>query len=93
MIKPQGSRVLVELIDYDLDADGIELIDSHKEVQQKAKVIAVGEGTLLESGEIVTPDVTVGDTVIVTQTGGTMVRDGASKYQIVVQDNIIGVVE
>jgi len=83
----------VELEPYDLDADGIELIDSHKEVQQTAKVVGVGAGSRLENGCIAIPDVELGDRVIITQTGGTMVSDGDTKYQIVVQEDIVGVIE
>jgi len=93
MIQPQGNRILVELEPYDLEADGIRLIDSHKEVQQPAIVVGVGAGDRLKNGRIVYPDVKIGDRVVVTQTGGTMVSDSDTKYQILVQDDIVGVLE
>lgn len=87
-IKPQGNRLLVELIPYDLEQDGIELPASHKEVTQTAKVIEIGTGTMTETG-VIRPCVRVGSIVVITQTGGTMVRDGERKYQIVSPDNLV----
>jgi len=93
MIQPQGNRILVELEPYDLEAEGIQLIDSHKEVQQTAIVAGVGAGSRLKNGCIAYPDVKIGDRVVITQTGGTMVSDSDTKYQILVQDDIVGVLE
>lgn len=87
-IKPQGNRVLVELIPYDLEQDGIEIPSSHLEVTQTAKVIEIGTGTMTETG-VIRPSVSVGDIVVITQTGGTMVTDGDRKCQIVAPDNIV----
>ena len=93
MIQPQGNRILVELEPYDLEADGIRLIDSHKEVQQTARVVGIGAGSRLESGRIAFSDIQVGDRVIITQTGGTMVSDGDTKYQILAEADVVGVIE
>jgi len=90
-IEPQGNRVLVELEPYELERDGIQLIESHKEVQQTGVVVGVGEGTMTPNG-VVTPQVSIGDRVIVTQTGGTMIDDGGKKYQITTDRDIVGVI-
>ena len=86
-IKPQGNRVLVELIPYDLEQDGIEIPDSHLEVTQTAKVVELGTGSMTVTG-VIRPPVEVGDIVVITQTGGTKVRDGERQYQIVAPDAI-----
>ena len=91
-IKPQGNRVLVEMIPYDLEQDGIEIPDAHLEVTQTAKVVELGTGSMTVTG-VIRPPVSVGDIVVVTQTGGTKVTDGDVKYQIVEPDNIICVKE
>jgi len=83
MIKPQGNRVLVELQPY--ENDWLELPEIHKEVHQTAKVVEVGTGDL--NGK--TPDVNVGDIVMVSQTGGTMVKDGDTQYQLLDADNLV----
>jgi len=89
MIEPMGNRVLVELEDFDLESDGIMLIDTHVEEYQTGVVVAVGEGSLMD-GWVDVPKVSIGDKIIVSQTSGTMVRDGDKKYQIVEPKNIIG---
>ena len=93
MIQPQGNRILLELEPWDLDADGIQLVDSHKEVQQTARVVGIGAGSRLKNGCVEFPDLKLGDRVITTQTAGTMISDSDTKYQIVVQEDITGVVE
>jgi len=92
-LNAQGNRVLVELIPYDLKRDGIELLDSHKEVQQTARVVGVGAGYRVSTGAIVKPVVEIGDEVIIEQTAGTKVKDGDNEYMIVSPENIIGGVE
>jgi len=89
-IIPQGNRVLVELVPYDLERDGIELIQAHKEITQFAKVIAIGDGVMSANGLVRAP-VKVGDMVIVTQTGGTSITDGDKKYQLVEPSKMEGV--
>jgi len=91
-IKPQGNRALVEIIPYDLEQDGIEIPASHLEVTQTARVVELGTGSMTVTG-VIRPPVEVGDIVVITQTGGTMITDGDVKYQIVAPDNIICVKE
>ena len=51
MIKPLGERVVVKVSEQDMKtASGIVLPDTAKEKPQEGKVVAVGEGKMLESG-------------------------------------------
>ena len=51
-LKPLGDRVIVEILDEpQTTASGIVLPDTAKEKSQRGKVIAVGPGKLLDSGE------------------------------------------
>lgn len=91
MVKPQGYRVLVELEDYTNDV--LVLTSNYKEEYQAAIVRDIGDGYITAGGKVIKPPVKIGDRVIVTQTGGTIVSDGDTKYQIVPVDNIVGGVE
>jgi co-chaperonin GroES (HSP10) len=91
MIQPQGNRVLVELSPYEDDV--LELPDTHREVLQTATVVAVGEGSITKDGGLITANVGIGDRVIISQTGGTMVKDGDRQYQVVSPENIVGGIE
>ena len=91
-IEAMGNRVLVKMIPYDLEQDGIELPASHLEVTQTAEVVDVGSGSMTVTG-VIRPPVSVGDIVVVSQTAGTKVVDGDVTYQIVAPDEIICVKE
>lgn len=91
-IEPQGNRVLVRLEGYDLDRDGIQLVEWHKEVLQNGIVEAVGLGAKYREG-IRKPEVSVGDRVVVSQRGGTRIKDGDKVYMLISDDKIEGVVD
>ncbi|WP_310877841.1 co-chaperone GroES, partial [Priestia megaterium] len=58
MLKPLGDRVVIELVkSEEKTASGIVLPDSAKEKPQEGKIVAVGTGRVLESGERVALEV------------------------------------
>ena len=58
MLKPLGDRVIIELVESEeKTASGIVLPDSAKEKPQEGKVVAVGTGRVLDSGEKVALEV------------------------------------
>ena len=62
MLKPLGDRVVIELVkSEEKTASGIVLPDSAKEKPQEGKIVAVGTGRVLESGERVALEVAAGD--------------------------------
>ena len=74
-IRPLEDRVVVEpLEDEEKTAGGIFLPDTAKEKPQKGKVIAVGPGKVLDSGEKAPMSVSVGDVVLFAKFGGTEVQ-------------------
>ena len=65
LLKPLGDRIVIELVESEeKTASGIVLPDSAKEKPQEGKVVAVGTGRVLENGERVALEVTVGDRII-----------------------------
>ncbi|MDP3071877.1 MAG: co-chaperone GroES [Opitutaceae bacterium] len=92
-IKPIGDRVLVEHIEEKEQVrGGIIIPDSAKEKPQEAKVIALGTGKKGEDGKVIAFEVKVGDTVLISQYGGSPVKLGDKKYTLVREDDILGVI-
>ena len=61
LLKPLGDRVIIELVESEeKTASGIVLPDSAKEKPQEGKVVAVGTGRVLDSGEKVALEVAEG---------------------------------
>lgn len=94
MLKPLGNRVLLEVIKQeDKTASGIVLPDSAKEKPQTAKVVAVGEGRVLDNGQLAEVAVNVGDEVIFEKYSGSEVKYDGTEYLVVKDSDIIAVVE
>ncbi|MCK5849166.1 MAG: co-chaperone GroES [Caldisericia bacterium] len=92
-IRPLGDRVVVKALDAEEKTKGgIILPDSAKEKQQRGKVLAVGNGKILDNGTRVPLDVREGDTVIYSKYGGTEIKIDSETYLIVSERDILGVV-
>ncbi len=92
-IKPLGDRVLVQLVENsEQTVGGIIIPDSAKEKPQQAKVIALGTGKLDDNNKPLPFNVKVGDIVIISRYGGTEVKLGSEQYQILREDDILGVI-
>ena len=71
-LKPLGDRVVVKPLDRDeVTKSGIVLPDTAKEKPQQGVVLAVGPGRVLDSGDRVALDVSVGDKIIFAKYSGT----------------------
>ncbi|MFD2680034.1 co-chaperone GroES [Bacillus seohaeanensis] len=93
MLKPLGDRVVIELVELEeKTASGIVLPDSAKEKPQEGKVIAVGSGRVLDSGERVALEVSVGDRIIFSKYSGTEVKYQGTEYLILRDSDILAVV-
>lgn len=95
MLKPLGDRVLVEIIEEteQKTAGGLYVPDTAKEKSQRGRVIAVGSGKLLDSGERVALEVNEGDTVYFAKYGGTEVTLDSKNYSILSERDILAIVE
>ncbi|WP_040205611.1 co-chaperone GroES [Neobacillus jeddahensis] len=93
MLRPLGDRIIIELVESEeKTASGIVLPDSAKEKPQEGKVVAVGTGRVLESGERVALDVAVGDRIIFSKYGGTEVKYQGVEYLILRETDILAIV-
>jgi len=92
-IRPLGARVLVEPVDAkEQNKGGIIIPDSAKEKPQEGLVIAIGK-KVDDDGKPVAFDVKVGDRVLMPKYGGTEVKIGDKEYQLVREDDLLGVIE
>jgi len=93
-IRPLGDRVLVEPIDEgEVKKGGIIIPDTAKDKPQEGTIIAVGPGKLDDTGKLVPMNVKKGDRVLMPKYGGTEVKIDDKKYQIIREDDILGVIE
>ena len=82
-IKPLGDRVLIEVVDEEMQKQGTLYIpDTAKEKPQEGKVVAVGNGRY-EDGKLVPLDVKVGDKVLYGKYSGTEIKHENKEYLIV----------
>lgn len=93
-IKPLGDRVLVEpKKDQEVSKGGIIIPDSAKEKPTEGTVIAVGTGKRDDTGKLIEFTVKIGDTVLMPKYGGTEVKINDREYQIMREEDILGIVE
>ncbi|SHK28826.1 co-chaperone GroES [Thermocrinis minervae] len=74
-------------------ASGIIIPDTAKEKPQVGEVVAVGDGKLLNNGQVVPPKVKVGDKVVFNKYAGTEVELDGEKYLIMSEDEVLAVIE
>ena len=94
MLKPLGDRIIIEPIaSEEKTASGIVLPDSAKEKPQEGKLVAVGTGRVLDNGEKVAVEVSVGDRIIFSKYSGTEVKYEGTEYLIVRENDILAVIQ
>lgn len=91
-IKPIGDRVLVKpLEEKEIKKGGIIIPDSAKEKPQEGEVVALGTGKLDEAGKKIEFTVKKGDKVLISKYGGTEIKLDGVAYQILREDDILGI--
>jgi chaperonin GroES len=93
-IRPLSDKVLVERVEAEgKTAGGIVLPDTAKEKPQRGKIVAVGEGKLLEDGTRKAVQVKKGDLVLFTSYAGTEIKVDGKEYLIMDETDIMAVIE
>lgn len=89
-LRPLDDRVVVQPEDAEsTTAGGIVLPDSAQEKPQRGKVVAVGPGKMLDSGNRGELTVGVGDTVIYGKYGGSNVEVNGTEVKILRESDIL----
>lgn len=93
-IRPLADRVLVQRVEAEnKTAGGIVLPDTAKEKPQRGKIVAVGEGKLLDDGTKRKLQVKKGDLVLFTSYAGTDIKIDGKEYLIMNESDIMAVIE
>jgi chaperonin GroES len=93
-IRPLHDRVIVKRMEEErTTAGGIVIPDSATEKPIKGEVIAVGNGKLLDNGEVRALDVKVGDKVLFGKYSGTEVKVDDEDLLVMREDDITAVIE
>ncbi|MCX5809968.1 MAG: co-chaperone GroES [Proteobacteria bacterium] len=93
-IKPLQDRVLIKRIEEEEKTKGgIIIPDAAKEKPQEGKVIAVGDGKMLDSGVKAPLTVKVGDKILFGKYSGTEIKVDGEEHLIMREDDVLGIVE
>lgn len=93
-VRPLGDKVLVKREEAESKTkSGIFLPEAAKEKPQRAKVVAVGDGKLLDSGQRAPFQVKKGDRILITKWGGTELKVDDQEMLVMSEDDILAVVE
>ena len=93
-IRPINDRIIVQRIEeQEQMRGGLYIPDTAKEKPQEGKVIAVGNGKLLENGTRTPIDIKAGDKVLFGKYAGTEVKLDGEEYLILREDDVLGVIE
>jgi chaperonin GroES len=93
-IRPLNDRVIVQRIaEEEVTKGGIIIPDSAKEKPQEGKVVAVGNGKVLENGTKLPMDVKVGDKILFGKYAGTEIKIEGEEFLMMREDDILGVIE
>ena len=93
-IRPLHDRVVVRRLESETtSAGGIVIPDSAKEKPIQGEIIAVGNGKVLEGGNVQPLDVKVGDKVLFGKYSGTEVKVDGTDYLVMREDDVMAVIE
>jgi chaperonin GroES len=93
-LRPLQDRVIVKQLEAEAKTkSGIFLPDAAKEKPTTGKVIAVGPGKLDDNGKPMELPVRIGDTVYYGKWSGTEVEVDGTKYVILRETDLLGVLE
>ena len=93
-IRPLHDRVIVQRVkEEEKTKGGIIIPDTAKEKPVEGKVIAVGNGKVLEDGKVRKLEVKKGDRVLFGKYSGQEIKVDGEEMVILREDDIVGVVE
>ena len=92
--RPLHDRVLLRRVEQEQKtAGGIIIPDTAQEKPMEGEIVAVGNGTRDESGNVVPLDVKAGDKVLFSKWSGTEVTIDGEDLLVMKESDVMGVVE
>ncbi|HOV90676.1 MAG TPA: co-chaperone GroES [Syntrophorhabdaceae bacterium] len=93
-IKPLQDRILVKRIEEEEKTKGgIIIPDAAKEKPQEGRVIAVGDGKVLDNGTKAPLTVKAGDKILFGKYSGTEIKIDGEEHLILREDDVLAIVE
>jgi chaperonin GroES len=93
-IRPLHDRVILKRIQEDRTTPGgIVIPDTAAEKPLKGEVVAVGNGKIMDSGEVRAPAVKVGDKVLFGKYSGTETKLAGEELLVLKEDDLMAVFE
>ncbi len=93
-IRPLHDRAVIRRMEEERkSAGGIVIPDSATEKPVRGEVVAVGNGKILENGEVRPLDIHVGDKVLFGKYSGTEIKVNGEDLLVMREDDIMAVVE
>ncbi|MBZ0092545.1 MAG: co-chaperone GroES [Burkholderiales bacterium] len=93
-IRPLHDRVIVKRLEEERKtASGIVIPDSATEKPDQGEVMAVGNGKVMENGDVRKLEVKVGDRVLFGKYAGQSVKVDGDELLVMREEDIMGVVE
>ena len=93
-IRPLHDRVIVRRMEEErTSAGGIVIPDSATEKPAQGEIVAVGNGKIMDSGDVRPLDVKVGDKVLFGKFAGSEVKVGGEELLVLREEDIMGVME
>ena len=91
-IRPLGEKVLIKRLEAETKTrGGIVLPDAAKEKPQQGKILALGDGKLLDDGTRADFQVKVGQTVLFTSYAGTEIKVDGEEVMLMDESDILAI--
>jgi chaperonin GroES len=93
-IKPLYNHVLVQRNDAETKTKGgIIIPDTSKEKPSKGKIIAVGDGSVSDTGKNIPLTVKAGQEILFAKWGGTEIKEDGQDYILIKESDILAIIE
>ncbi|NNM87712.1 MAG: co-chaperone GroES [Phycisphaerae bacterium] len=92
--RPLGDKIVLKRMEAEaVTKSGIVLPETAKEKPKRGKVLAIGEGKLLDNGQRAKFQVKKGDEVIFASYAGTEVKVNGEELLILSEDEVLAIIE
>jgi chaperonin GroES len=93
-IRPLQDRLIIKRVaEENKTKGGLFIPDTAKEKPLEGKVIAVGNGKVLENGSVRPMDIKPGDTILFSKYAGTEIKLDGEDHLILREEDVLGVIE